>query len=172
MQPIHEILWSQFGATIDMLENAIRACPEDLWGDPSRRPEWVSRDVVGFWYVAFHTLFFLDFPLSDPNSTFAPPPPFTLDELDPAGLLPDRIYTKTELLDYLDHCRRKCRASIAELTEDKAREPRKLGSKAEGTFVELLLYVMRHVQHHTGQLNLMLRRATDSAPRWVAKASD
>jgi hypothetical protein len=28
---------------------------------------------------------------------------------------------------------------------------------------------MRHVQHHAGQLNLILRQKIDSAPRWVKK---
>jgi uncharacterized damage-inducible protein DinB len=32
---------------------------------------------------------------------------------------------------------------------------------------ELLLYSLRHIQHHTGQLNLILRQVTDSAPRWL-----
>ncbi len=27
------MIWSQFGAAIDMLANAIRACPDDLWYD-------------------------------------------------------------------------------------------------------------------------------------------
>jgi hypothetical protein len=26
------IIWQQFGAAIDMLENAIEACPDNLWG--------------------------------------------------------------------------------------------------------------------------------------------
>jgi uncharacterized damage-inducible protein DinB len=34
---------------------------------------------------------------------------------------------------------------------------------------ELLLYNMRHVQHHAAQLNLLLRQTTDSAPDWVSK---
>jgi hypothetical protein len=33
---------------------------------------------------------------------------------------------------------------------------------------ELLLYNVRHVQHHAAQLNLILRQTTDSAPSWVA----
>jgi uncharacterized damage-inducible protein DinB len=33
---------------------------------------------------------------------------------------------------------------------------------------ELLLYNLRHVQHHAGQLHLLLRQTTDDAPRWVA----
>jgi uncharacterized damage-inducible protein DinB len=34
---------------------------------------------------------------------------------------------------------------------------------------EMLLYNMRHVQHHAGQLNRILRQKIDSAPRWVRK---
>jgi uncharacterized damage-inducible protein DinB len=35
---------------------------------------------------------------------------------------------------------------------------------------ELLLYNMRHVQHHAAQLNMLLRQRTNSAaPRWVSK---
>jgi hypothetical protein len=34
---------------------------------------------------------------------------------------------------------------------------------------ELFLYNLRHVQHGAAQLNLILRQAIDSAPRWVAR---
>jgi hypothetical protein len=30
---------------------------------------------------------------------------------------------------------------------------------------------MRHVQHHAGQLNQLLRQRTDVTPRWVARGS-
>jgi len=163
-------VWQQFGAAIDMLENAIRACPEELWSDGSKRPEWVSHDVVGFWYVAYHTLFFLDFYLSGSADGFAPPAPFTLDELDPAGLLPERPYTQDELLTYLDHGRKKCRAAIEGMTEQSAGEQCGF-ARPEVNRAELLLYNLRHVQHHTGQLNLILRQNLDSAPRWVVTAT-
>jgi hypothetical protein len=153
-------LWQQFGAAIEMLENAMDACPETLWRDRSRRPE--------FWYLVYHTLFFLDLYLSESLDGFAPPAPFALDELDPAGVLPERVYSKDELRAYLEHGRRKCRATIGALTGEKAHERRKLGS-IEGNLMELLLYNMRHVQHHAAQLNLILRQETDSAPGWVGK---
>lgn len=158
------ILWQQFGAAIDMLENALVACPEELWSDRSRQPE--------LWYVVFHTLFFLDLYLSDSVEGFVPPMPFTLDELDPAGVLPERPYTKDELHTYLEHGRRKCRATIEALTDEKARERRGFEWLADVNRGELLLYNMRHVQHHAAQLNLILRQTTDSAPRWVAKAKN
>ena len=161
-------LWGEFGGAIDMLEGAMHACPEDVWSDPSKRPEWVRNDVVGFWYLVYHTLFFLDYYLSDPAEPFVPPPPFNLDELDPAGLLPERPYTKDELQRYLDHCREKCRATIRDMTQERASEPRRFGSN-DGTLLELLLDNMRHVQHHTAQLHLILRQKTESAPRWVRR---
>jgi DinB superfamily len=153
-------VWQQFGAAIDMLENALLACPDPLWGDRSRKPE--------YWYLVYHTLFWLDFYLSDSPVGFAPPAPFTLDELDPAGVLPERVYTKDELRSYLDHGRRKCRATIAALTDERARQ--RCGfERLEITVGELHLYSMRHVQHHAAQLNLILRQVTDSAPPWVGK---
>jgi hypothetical protein len=170
MNPLfREVLWQQFGAAIDMLENSILACPEEVWSDRSRPPAWTDRDVVGFWYVAFHSLFWLDLYLSGSIDGFAPPTPFTLDELDPAGLLPERPYSRDELLAYLAHCRRKCRAAIETLTEEKARQRSSL-PWGELSYAELLLYNLRHVQHHAAQLNLILRQRTGSAPGWVPRS--
>jgi uncharacterized damage-inducible protein DinB len=163
------ILWQQFGAAIDMLENAMHACPDEHWSNPNEKPAWVNRDVVGFWYVVYHTLFWLDFYLAESEDGFLPPAPFTLDELDPAGLLPERPYSKEELQRCLDHCRQKCRAAIEALTDEKA-EARRTLSWGEVSRLELMLYSLRHVQHHTGQLNLLLRQTIDSAPRWVSRA--
>jgi hypothetical protein len=159
---LKEIIWNQFGAAIDMLGNAILACPEEIWGK--------NLDDSEFWYKVFHTLFWIDFYLSDSDEGFVPPTPFTLSELDPAGLLPERVYTKDELKNYLDHCRKKCLNTIRTLSDEKANLHFKYGS-IDLSFVELLLYNMRHVQHHTAQLNLILRQEIDSAPRWVKQAT-
>jgi hypothetical protein len=156
-----KMIWQQFGAAIDMLKNALVACPDDLWGDRSRKPE--------FWYTAYHTLFWLDLYLSDSKEGFAPPPHFTLSEFEP-DLAPERVFSKDELLSYLAHGREKCRATITAMTAEKAQ--RRCGfERVDVSVAELLLYNMRHVQHHTGQLNTLLRQAIDSAPRWVVKAS-
>ncbi|HKS17037.1 MAG TPA: DinB family protein [Planctomycetota bacterium] len=150
-------LAAQFGGALDMLENAIRACPESLWGDTSRNPQ--------FWYVAYHVVFYTDLYLSPGQEGFAPPPPYTLSEFDPSGLMPDRVYSKDEMLAYLEHDRRKFKAMLAGWTDER----RAFGS-ITGTTLEVLLYNLRHVQHHAAQLNLLLRQVTDSAPRWVVRA--
>lgn len=156
-----QILWSQFGAAIDMLENSITACPEEIWDDG-------TRNFSTYWYMTFHTLFWLDFYLTGEEKGFHPPAPFTLDEFDPAGVIPERTYTKDELENYLRHCRRKCFDVIKNLTDEETKRLCKTGSM-EISFGELFLDAMRHVQHHTAQLNLILRQKTDSAPRWITK---
>src|SRR5262245_54879177 len=100
-----QAVWGQFGAAIEALENAMAACPESVWG--------TGPTPQAFWYLAYHTLFWLDYYLAGTPEGFTPPAPFTLGELDPAGVYPDRIYTKAEVQKYLDHGRRKCRAMIA-----------------------------------------------------------
>jgi hypothetical protein len=151
-------MWSQFGAAIDALENAIKHCPNDLWGDQSRRFQ--------YWIVVSHTLFWLDYYLTASREEFTPPEPFGLEELDPAGRIPERVYTKEELLGYLEHGRSKLRSTLENLTEESAARVYDFGKRSL-TFVELMLYTLRHVQHHTAQLNLVLREETNSAPGWT-----
>ncbi|HKY53565.1 MAG TPA: DinB family protein [Anaerolineales bacterium] len=162
-----DIIWHQFGATIQMLENALRACPDELWRKHLHSESTSHSDFGEFWYVAYHTLFWLDFYLSDSIEGFAPPAPFTLSEFD-AGLLPDRVYTKNELLIYLEYGRNKCRTRIETLVDELAPQRCRL-EWPEMTIAELLLYNMRHVQEHAAQLSLMLGQRVGSAPGWVSK---
>ena len=155
-----DVVWGQFGAAIDSMEAAIDACPEDLWGD---RPGFQE-----FWYLVYHTLFFLDYYESESPEGYAPPPPLTLSELDPAGVFPDRVYSKEEMRRFLEHGRQKVRSKIAGMTDEKAVSHSPF--RKELNELEFQLYQMRHVQHHTAQLNLLIRQATHSdAPRWVGR---
>lgn len=161
--PWSAIIWRQFGAAIDMLEQAMHACPDQLWNDRSQPTE--------YWYTVYHTLFWLDLYLSGSVEGFAPPAPFTLDELDPAGLLPERPYTKAELQTYLDHGRRKCQATLEAMTDEQARQHCRF-LWGEVSFAELLLYSMRHVQEHASQLSLILGQQFGAAPGWVTQAKN
>ncbi len=167
------ILWNQFGATIDMFGNAIKACPDEfwtahLWKDPAMSPEFSD-----FWYVAYHTLFWLDLYLSGAVEGFVPPAPFNLDELDPRGLLPVRVYSRDEILTYLGHCRQKSHATIEALTDEKAHQVYKFPWAKTGlSFAELLVDNMRHVQEHGAQLNMFLGQCAGISTGWVARARD
>lgn len=157
---IRDAIAGQFGAAIDTLEAAIRACPENLWSDSNRNPQ--------FWYLAYHAIFFADLYLSPGQEGFKPPAPYTLSEFDPSGLMPERVYTRDEMLAYLEHDRRKFRGIMAEWTDERAAEVLSFGS-ITGTLAEVMLYNLRHLQHHSAQLNLILRQVTNAAPRWVVR---
>lgn len=150
-----KLLWKQFGASIDMLENAIIMCPDKLWDADYK-----------FWYWAYHTIFYLDYYLSLNPQNFEAPFPFKLSELDPKGVLPERVYTKKELLDYLEFGRKKCHGLIHDLNEEN-RTQRFVNHIKDFSVLEVLLYNLRHVQHHAAQLNLILRQEIDDAPKWV-----
>ena len=157
---IKESLWTQFGASIDMLEHAIELCPAEEWNTSTK-----------FWYNTYHCLFFTDYYLSMQPKDFAPPPPFSFSEFDDE--LPERVYSKDELLGYLAHCRNKCRTLIAGLTTAHLSE-RWINSSGSMNYavLEIQLYNMRHVQHHAAQLNLLLRQAINDAPDWVFRSKE
>jgi hypothetical protein len=168
IEVLKESLWKQFGASIDMLKNAIELWPEDYWNSQLR-----------FFYLSYHTLVFLDYYLTKPPEDFNSSLPFTIigpAEMAPDAvddIKPDKIYTKEELLDYLQSCRRKCRHIIENLTEQNVHERWiEKQSRRNYSTLEILLYNMRHVQHHAAQLNLMLRERTNLAPNWVSRAVD
>ena len=155
-----ETLWKQFGASIDMLKNAISLCTDELWHNDKK-----------FWYVAYHCLFYLDYYLTPEPNQFSPPSPYTLSELDSSGVMPDRVYTKEELLSYLNYGRNKCHKLIANLTDEIANN-RWVNEYMNYSVLELLLYNMRHVQHHAAQLNLLLRQGINKAPGWVSQTKE
>jgi hypothetical protein len=167
---LKESLWNQFGASIDMLKNAIGFCPEDVWNADKK-----------FFYISYHVLIFLDYYLTVPPINFSSALPFTIaaSERDiPEGavddIVPDRMYSKQELLDYLQSCREKCRALMEGLTDEKLNErwmEEENWGRKNYPLLEIILYNMRHVQHHAAQLNLLLRQKINAAPHWVSRAS-
>jgi hypothetical protein len=153
----NEMLWRQFEVAIDMLGDALRDCPDDLWENrlwADLPDQWVAKGFSAFWYLGYHTLFWLDLYLTGAEEGFAPPAPFDLVEMNAGEILP-RIYTRDELLGYLDHCRRKCQATLGALSQEEACRPCRF-AWGELPFAELLLYTMRHVQEHAAQLLMYL----------------
>ena len=177
-------LWRQFGAAIDMLENALVACPDSLWrerlwsapSDHSLLP-WIPAAFSEFWYITYHTLFWLDLYLSGSREEdFTPPAPFIWTENNPA-VSPEQPYTKEELLAYLAAMQRKCQVTLFTLTDERAHRTISYypwTGEQGASFLELHLYTMRHVQEHAAQLLLFLgqRGIPDEVLNTVARAKE
>ena len=160
--PARDAAARQLGAAATALENAIRACPPTVWGTQIGPHQ--------FWYLAFHTIFWLDaYALADAE-TYAPPAPYTRGEFDPEGVYPDRVYTPDELLAYLALARPNALGELLALTPETA-EARWRFHGYDLSRLEAFLNVTRHVQHHVGQLQLLLRQGGAEPPRWVRSSA-
>ncbi len=74
------------------------------------------------------------------------------------------------------HLRKKCQTAITELSDEKAHQQIDFPwtRRKPMSYLELLLYTMRHVQEHAAQLSLFLGRhgIPDEALDWVPRAKD
>ena len=174
-------LWGQFGAAIDMLDNALVACPASLWRERlwSASPDNSQPPHGEYWYIAYHTLYWLDVYLSsvaDSPAGVNPPSPFQAPSLDADDERPRQPYAKEDLLAYLAYIRRKCQSTIETMTSEGARSsyefPWKKGQGRPFSYLELLMYTMRHVQEHVAQLSLCLGQhgIPDADLDWVPQA--
>lgn len=161
-------LRQQFGASITMLKQAIQSAPEKLFTYENR-----------FYHLAYHSLLFLDYYLTIPPKDFSPQLPFqdaaTVTPEMVGDIIPQRLYSKTACLAYLDASRIKCYNLIRSLTEESLQNRFQEDFEVDAmdySILEILLYNMRHTQHHVGQLYLMLRQENQEVPKWVFQADE
>jgi uncharacterized damage-inducible protein DinB len=169
----NEMVWRQFGVAIDMFGETLRDCPDELWEKRLWEDEpgqWVASGFGAFWYLCYHTLFWLDLYLTGAEEGFTPPAPFDLVEMEANEVLP-RVYTRAELLGYLEICRQRCQETILSLTDEQAKRWCRF-AWGELTFAELLLYTMRHVQEHAAQLRMFLGQHKGKAAKWSVRTME
>lgn len=163
----------KYADEIDSLERALKDCPDALWGESiwevKKDEPWVwpinrgmgeglpdderIRIHSAFWNVAYHTLFFLDLYLSGGDSSYEPPQPFR-EEDHQGNSLPVRMYTRDELLSYVEYNKQKARRVLEPLTDEQAERP--VSRRRGEPFADLLLHNLLHAREHTTQINLFL----------------
>lgn len=157
---------SQFQSELAMLRRAIELFPESLWleGSPNRS-----------WHIAYHALFYLHFYLAPSDAEFTAWPKHR-PEYNYLGEVPRRPeyepgykpvieepYTVAELLEYADFCRTEIESRVAAIDL----------TAPSGFFwlpfdkLQLQLYNLRHLSHHTGQLAERLRSHAGVGLPWV-----
>ena len=167
-QLVKDALWQQIGAAIDYLGDTLRAYPAALWEHrlyvtPGRPPQFAEA-----WYLFYHTLFWFDLYLTGTEEGYRPPAPFTLIEQPEIGPLPERVYSPAELLEFWALARGNCRAAIEALTPESAARRCEFGWGTV-SFLELLIYNLRHLQEHTAELNLVLGQHLIATPDYPAQ---
>ena len=90
-------------------------------------------------------------------------------------LIPDKFYEKREIVAYLKQSREKGKQIVYALNNETLNDKFKEGENPNDMnylILEILLYNMRHTQHHTAQLNMLLRQDINKHIEWSFRAGD
>lgn len=162
---IHTVIQSQYHASLDMLAQTIKKCPDKIWNR--------SEDKNLTWQLAYHTLFYTHLYLSPNEEKFSPwekhrPDYYNMNtsaDLKDEEPKIDKPYTKTEILEYLELLQ----GQIDEMVSI-------IDLHAESGFhwlpfnkLELQLYNIRHLMQHTGELGERLGYAEKIEIDWIGK---
>ena len=144
---LKQLLGNQFDGALCMLRQCIAGCPGE---------QWEAKVANGtFRWVAYHTLFFVDYYLAPGEKAFQ------LRELHAIGGTelsdePAPGLSQAQTLEYLGLCREKAHQALAAETVDSLQG--QCGFGRSFSRAELHVYNIRHIQHHAGQLSAFLRR--------------
>jgi hypothetical protein len=165
---IKDVIISQYLASLEMLSNAVKACPDRIWAD--------SKHKNKFWHIAYHAIFYTHLYLQNSEDDFIPWEKHR-DEYQFMGSLPeapskkpaiDTPYLKGEIIEYLEFCKKQVIETLPILNLD---------SDASGFYwlpfgkLELQFYNIRHLQQHTGELYERLGTEENIDVQWVGKGS-
>ena len=142
-----EELLTAYSPALAMLNNCINLCPDEFWADDNKG--------TPFWRIAYHTLFYTDFYLSDGPQNFRPWENHlatynALGEFTPDGqkVIITTVYVKEQLKAYLTQL---TEALPNRINEETLTSPCGFAWVRKSN-LGLHLYIIRHIQHHTGQL--------------------
>ena len=163
VNPFVQSLDRNFEAALRLMEVAISECPDVLWETdlwPAEAPTGPTSHggLHGSapWFLAYHALFTLDYDLTSEFEAWTPPQPF--DENSYA--FPNRVFTRAELLGYVDYCGTRARQTLADRFEERAAWPLPDAHRYHGTLYEVVVGgIPLHVIEHASQIREFLTAA-------------
>lgn len=149
-----------FEVALRLMEAALADCTDDvwrtdLWPDEARTGPAPHGGLHGSapWFLGYHALSCLDYDLTGGFAPWAPPPPFD----DNTFGFPNRVFTRSELLGYLEWCRGRVRLTLDTLTEESAARPLPRTHRYPGAaFGVIVGSVPGHVIEHAAQIRQYL----------------
>jgi len=163
MTPFVQSTARNFEQALRLMEVAISDCPQvlwegDLWPDEAPTGPTSHGGLHGSapWFLAYHALFTLDYDLTSEFQEWTPPQPF--DENTYA--FPRRVFTKAELLGYVEYCRARSRDTLDEHFEERAAWPLTERHRSHGTLYGVIVGgIPLHVIEHASQIRQFLTSA-------------
>ncbi len=176
MTECYNAVWRQFGATLDMLDDALRVCPDTLWTErlwATPPDSEFPPDFASFWYLGYHAVRWVDVYLIGSEEGFAPPAEFTPIDFEMDAAVRVEPYPREMIRNYLAKVRQRCQTILTSMTDQEVLRPCPIPwiSDTPISYFELQLYSMRHAQEHASQLHLFLgQHNADGDSDWVPSA--
>jgi hypothetical protein len=152
-----------FEEALRLMKAALTDCPDilwerDLWPDEAPTGPTSHGGLHGSapWFLAYHSLLTLDYDLAAEFEPWKPPQPF--DENTYA--FPNRVFTRAELLGYVDYCGTRARRTLDDLFEEKAARPLPDAHRYHGILYGVMVgSIPLHVIEHASQIRQFLSTA-------------
>ena len=149
-----------FQAALRLMKTALTDCPDilwekDLWPDeaPTGPTSYGGLHGSAPWFLAYHSLLTLDYDLVAEFEPWSPPHPF--DENTYA--FPNRIFTRAELVSYVDYCGARAYRTLDDHFEEKAALSLPDAHRDHGMVYGVLVgSIPLHVIEHASQIRQFL----------------
>ena len=161
--PFVQSLTRNFEEALRLMDAALMDCPDNLW-DTDLWPEEAPTKPTTYgglhgsapWFLAYHALTTLDYDLAAEFEPWKPPQPF--DENTFA--FPNRVFTRAELLEYVEYCRARARRTLDDNFEQKAARPLPDAHRYNGVLYGVIVGgIPLHVIEHASQIRQFLSTA-------------
>ncbi|MCT2535141.1 DinB family protein [Aquibacillus koreensis] len=151
-----EIAKNQFYLSFSMLEQMIDMCPDDLW--------YEQKDGFVFWQQLLHALTGMNFWFRLDNETFIEP--FENKKVYPElQHVAEDPLSRQELFSYKEEVKATVEAYFAN-KDDAWLQKRSVVFKSL-TNLDIIFGQVRHVQHHVGYCNSILREHNKGVVKWL-----
>jgi hypothetical protein len=160
VNPFVQSLAQNFEVALRLMETAVGDCPDDLW-ETDLWPEEAPTSPTSYgglhgsapWFLTYHALTNLDYDLAAEFEPWQPPKPF--DENTFA--FPNRVFTRAELLEYVEYCRARVGQSLDDRFEEKVAWPLPDAHRYHGVLYGVMVGgIPLHVIEHASQIRQFL----------------
>lgn len=154
MDAIVQILRRQFQPTVEMLSAQLEACPDSLWNDRE----------FAFWKQMFHSITGIKFWFRQGEEAFALPD-FGREIVDDFDRDNGNYITKQEMAAYFEELINKAERFFDSYHDEKLSEPADVYDQM--AVADVILGQIRHIQHHVGICNQILRQNGVDPVKWT-----
>jgi hypothetical protein len=156
-------LVNNFEQALRLMQAALTDCPDDWWQDdlwpieaPTQPAPHGGLHGSAPWFLGYHALSCLDYDLTGGFEMWEPPQPFHENTYG----YPNRMFTRPELLGYVDSCRDRVRHVLVTTTDQTLARPIPRGHRRHGTLFGVLVGSLPlHVIEHASQIRQFLTAA-------------